>query len=60
MSDVQILRRRDVERLVGLSKPSLYRQINAGTFPRPVKLGPRAVGWRRAEVEEWLRSRPTA
>lgn len=53
---VRILRRPDVERLVGLSKPSLYRQINAGTFPRPVKLGPRAVGWFEHEIEAWLAS----
>ncbi|MBN2856013.1 MAG: AlpA family phage regulatory protein [Halothiobacillaceae bacterium] len=31
--------------------------VGAGIFPQPVKLGVRAVGWRRSEVERWLADR---
>ena len=35
-----------------------YRWAKAGNFPSPIKLGARAIGWRRDEVEAWLASRP--
>ena len=25
-----------------------------GDFPKPINLGPRAVGWIESEIEEWL------
>jgi prophage regulatory protein len=37
----------------GSTSPSLYRWVNKGHFPAPVKIGPRAVAWRLSEVEEW-------
>ena len=58
MGTPRILRLGDVTRLTGLSKATIYRQIHAGTFPRPVKLGPRAVGWFANEVQDWLERRP--
>ena len=56
----QILRRPDVQAQTGLSKTGLYALIGEGTFPRPVQLGPRRVGWHAAEVAEWIASRPRA
>jgi prophage regulatory protein len=31
-----------------------------GDFPRPVRLGIRAVGWRESDVRDWLESREQA
>ena len=45
---------------VGLGRSAIYEAIKAGTFPRPIKLGERAVGFIEDEVEEWLKSRPRA
>jgi prophage regulatory protein len=42
---------------VGLSRSSIYLRISEGNFPRPVSLGPRAVGWVRSDVEDWVRQR---
>ncbi|WP_082643581.1 helix-turn-helix transcriptional regulator [Ruegeria denitrificans] len=50
-------RRPDVESLVGLSRSTIYAMIADGTFPRPIKLGKRAVGWRQSDVLTWLESR---
>lgn len=58
MATPRILRLGDVLRLTRLSKATIYRQIQAGTFPGPVKLGIRAVGWFADEVGEWLEGRP--
>ena len=46
----RILRRREVELVTQLSKASIYRQMHAGAFPQPVKLGERAVGWKADEI----------
>lgn len=54
----RILRLREVMRLTGLSKTTIYRRYRDGTFPRPLKLGPQSVGWRRREILEWIESRP--
>ena len=49
-----IIRRKQVEREVGLSRSSIYQRIKDGTFPAPVKLGLRAVGWRVADIDRFL------
>ena len=54
----ELLRRREVAELVRLSVPTIYRMMKAGTFPRPIRLGQRAVAWRREDLEGWLRDRP--
>ncbi len=53
----RILRRPEVEALVGMRKTALYQRIQAGEFPRPVPLGRRAVGWLAPEVLGWIASR---
>jgi prophage regulatory protein len=52
-----ILRRKQVESCVGLSRSTLYQLIATGGFPAPVPLGSRSVGWVEAEVAAWLRDR---
>ena len=45
---------RDVLRITGLSRPTLYRRITACRFPPPVHLGGRACGWHYAALEAWI------
>ncbi|MER9763118.1 AlpA family phage regulatory protein [Mesorhizobium sp. M0138] len=52
-----ILRREDVERATGLPRSSLYAAISAGTFPKPIKLGARAVGWLEDDIAKWQKQR---
>ena len=54
-----VFRRPDVERITGLSRSTLYAMIAEGEFPKPIKLGKRAVGWREADIAGWLESRAT-
>lgn len=37
-----------------LSTSELYRRIEAGTFPKQIKLGAKAVAWLEHEVNEWI------
>ncbi len=53
----KMLRRREVQARICLSKSTLYRLISAGQFPRPVPLGIRARGWPEDEVDDWLEAR---
>jgi len=46
-----ILRLPDVKALTGLSRSSIYLHIKQGTFPSPVSLGARAVGWPSNEID---------
>ena len=36
----QILRRKDVEAMIGLSRSTIYKLISQDMFPKPVQLGP--------------------
>lgn len=52
-----ILRLPAVKTTTGLSRSTIYHRVAEGTFPKPVSLGGRAVGWIQAEVQEWLQRR---
>ncbi len=56
----RILRRPEVESRTGLSRSTIYSQMAEGTFPRPVRLGKRAVGWTDSTITRWLESRKTS
>jgi len=45
-----ILRRKQVEAEIGLSRSTIYLRISQGLWPKPVSLGARAVGWPACEV----------
>ncbi|HDR9124368.1 TPA: AlpA family phage regulatory protein [Burkholderia vietnamiensis] len=53
----RVVRLRLLTERIGLSKSEIYRQIQAGTFPRPIPLGVRAVGWLERDIEAWLAAR---
>ena len=52
-----MLRFPTVKARTGLSRSTIYLRISRGTFPAPVSLGDRAVGWIEAEVHAWLTAR---
>lgn len=54
-----ILRRKRVEARTGLSRSSIYERVRAGTFPAPISLGARAVGWIESEIDDWLTEQVT-
>jgi prophage regulatory protein len=56
-STLAILRRNQVEARTGLSRASIYAGVKAGTFPKPVNLGPNSVGWLEHEISGWLAAR---
>lgn len=53
-----LLRRPEVERRTGLSRTTIYRLMDEGRFPRPRRIGARAVAWQQHEIDAWQASRP--
>ncbi|WP_374709406.1 helix-turn-helix transcriptional regulator [Novosphingobium capsulatum] len=39
-----------------LTRATLYRKIQAGTFPRQVRIATRCTGWRQSAIREWMRN----
>ena len=57
MRAVSILRLPAVKARTGLSRSTIYLRASEGTFPKPVSLGARAVGWLQSEIDDWLTAR---
>ena len=55
---VRIIRAKEVCKLAGIKRSTLYKWMAEGRFVRPVKLGTRNVGWRSDEVEHFVASLP--
>jgi prophage regulatory protein len=49
-----ILRRSQLEEKLGLTRSTIYKLMQDNEFPRPIKIGRRAVGWPEKEVNAWL------
>lgn len=52
-----ILRMPEVESKTGYKRPTIYRFIKEGLFPKQVPLGARAVGWVESEIDDWVQSK---
>lgn len=52
-----ILRMSEVLRRTGRGRTATYEAIAAGTFPAPIRLGARAVGFLESEINEWVAAR---
>lgn len=55
--DNAILKLPAVKSATALSRSSIYAFIQQGKFPKPLKLGARAVGWKADEITAWIESR---
>lgn len=53
----RMLRRREVENITGRSRSAIYDGIADGTFPKPVKIGARAVAWPESVIRNWIAER---
>ena len=52
-----ILRWPDVKGRVGLCRSRIYQLIEAGKFPKQIKLSERAIGWLESEINQWIEER---
>lgn len=52
----RILRINTVLDRTGLSRSTLYRKVQDGTFPKQIQIAARCVGWRESAVKGWQRN----
>lgn len=56
--DKIILRPKEVAHLIGLSRTQIWNLEQRGEFPKRKRLGARATGWTREDIEQWVAERP--
>lgn len=52
----RILRLKTVLERTGLSRSTMYRKMQSGTFPKNIQISTRCTGWRESAVNEWIRN----
>jgi prophage regulatory protein len=53
-TDDRLLRRREVEAMVGFGRSMIYEKMASGAFPQPLKIGPKSVRWREQDIRAWI------
>ena len=54
LPETGFLRQPQVLAFVPISKSTLWRRIQARTFPEPVKLSERVTVWRAEDIRRWI------
>lgn len=46
-----------IPHIVPYSRATIWRKVEAGEFPRPVKLSARITAWRTSDIRKWIEAR---
>ena len=57
LKPVRIIKIDEVLDRVALSKSTIERGMNNGTFPKSIKLSVRSIGWLEPEIDQWIEDR---
>ena len=60
MENDTIVREAARREMTGVSRAQWWRFELEGNAPKRVQLGPGSIGWRRSDLERWVRERPPA
>lgn len=55
-----LIKSKDLQKRMGIPSTTLYRWMDAGTFPKPIKIGPRRVAFRQSDIDKWLEEKSEA
>lgn len=53
----RLIRRSEVQTATGLGRSAIYALMSKNQFPRPVRIGERAVAWRESDIKIWIAQR---
>jgi prophage regulatory protein len=53
----RVLRWPEVHALTGLSRTTVWREVRAGRFPRPINPTPTTTGWFESQIAGWQEER---
>ena len=51
---MEIIRLKELIKILSVSKATIWRWRKSGSFPEPICLGNRVIGWRRETIENWI------
>jgi len=54
---MQIYRIKDVIKVTGLSRSTIYRLMDQDRFPKSIKLSQRIIGFLEEDIEQWIQER---
>ena len=63
ITELRILRLKEVADKLGIGKSTIYDWLNKKsprydeTFPKPIKLSSKSIGWLSTEIDAWLLAR---
>lgn len=60
MKEERFLRHREVTKITGLTKPTIYRFMTQGKFPRPINLGEKMAAWLLSDIQKWMEEKINA
>ena len=66
MAHPRVLRIKQVQDRVGLSRSTIYDRMNSASprydssFPKPMKIGISAIGWLESSISNWIEARPNS
>ena len=55
---MRLLKFHQVVEITGVGRSQIYRKIATGEFPAPVKVGPKSIRFREADIEAWVAGLP--
>lgn len=50
----RLLRWRDVQQQIPISRSSWYAGVKEGRFPQPVKIGPKTSAWLQSDIDKFI------
>ena len=54
---IRLIRLKEVQNRLGVSRSTIYLWIAEGTFPKPIKMGARLVAWPEHTLNLWMQER---
>ncbi|WP_414057261.1 helix-turn-helix transcriptional regulator [Pantoea dispersa] len=56
-SNIRLIRMPEVLSKTGFKKSLIYLLISNDSFPKPIKMGARAIAFVEAEIDQWVEDR---
>lgn len=56
----KLIRLPTVKEMTGMATSTIYAMMSRGEFPKPIKLGARAVAWKVEDIASWIDTRQVA
>lgn len=51
---LRLMRLPEVQRMTGMGRSTIWKRSREGTFPAPIKQGPRTTAWVEGQVVGWI------